>query len=327
MNGSELTDTALSAFQSMAGGVLPNTLLPSAFCAVAVSFWNRYLFPALFQTSQPDRVDIQLIEFIGTFALAFLVALPLFLFGLSLMMPIATRSTASWMLGEDVGDQLGTKKYDKNSASDVGRAFRLISASLLRVMSGVLISVILFIVSGGISQFIPQAKWLAAPTLVLAILGSVVAFFVLIIGLGKYALAVPVMFVEQANVRDALNRSLTLMGREGTPRSGYASLFSQCVMILVIYILLEVGFSLLIGLGFEFLGSEEALKRIPFGPVLFEACYTLPSFLALWFTVPLLATSLTVTYFERRARLEGYDIAHLAQEISSHRRGRFDLPR
>ena len=41
----------------------------------------------------------------------------------------------------------------------------------------------------------------------------------------------------------------------------------------------------------------------------------LPYFLSLWVTIPVWAVTVTIIYYERRVRLEGYDIEALAQDV------------
>ena len=49
--------------------------------------------------------------------------------------------------------------------------------------------------------------------------------------------------------------------------------------------------------------------------VLVEGSSALPSFLALWLLVPFLSCSLVTIYFDRRIRIEGFDIETMARDV------------
>jgi hypothetical protein len=52
----------------------------------------------------------------------------------------------------------------------------------------------------------------------------------------------------------------------------------------------------------------------------------LPYYLAIWTLIPVWATTLTVIYYERRIRLEGFDIEAMASQIKTDdRASRFNV--
>jgi hypothetical protein len=64
----------------------------------------------------------------------------------------------------------------------------------------------------------------------------------------------------------------------------------------------------------------------PFSPVLVEALGVLPYFLVIWTLMPLWAIATTIIYYDRRIRLEGYDIEALAEDVwRADRSRRFEL--
>jgi hypothetical protein len=50
-------------------------------------------------------------------------------------------------------------------------------------------------------------------------------------------------------------------------------------------------------------------------PIIEGACDLIPIYLTLWVCVPVWAVTVTIIYYERRVRLEGYDIEALAADV------------
>ncbi|HSI72101.1 MAG TPA: hypothetical protein VK934_02905, partial [Fimbriimonas sp.] len=96
---------------------------------------------------------------------------------------------------------------------------------------------------------------------------------------------------------------------------------------------------LLIVAGLIFLGSVEfafSMLSVPerlsswlagswVQPLLLEALDLAPLYLVIWALVPAWATALTVIYYERRVRIEGYDIEVLGRQTNEDRASRFNV--
>ena len=50
-------------------------------------------------------------------------------------------------------------------------------------------------------------------------------------------------------------------------------------------------------------------------PIVEGVLALVPYFLSLWVVIPVWAVTVTIIYFERRVRLEGYDIEALAADV------------
>jgi len=62
------------------------------------------------------------------------------------------------------------------------------------------------------------------------------------------------------------------------------------------------------------------------GVILQKVLELFPLFLAIWIIIPVWCTTTTLLYYERRIRLEGYDILALAQEVwRADRQSRFQV--
>jgi hypothetical protein len=320
MSGLELVDTALAAYRTSMRDILPLAVGPTVFCTAATKFGFDYLVPALFETNNPDRVDIQVLEFLVTMALSMLVAVPLFLLGACMVLPIAVQTTARWMLGENPAG-------NKNLAVErlVFPTVRLLTSICLRGVVGFFVCAILI----GLSAIAGEAaRSLKVPLLavtVLAQLGLVAAAWVMFHAFTRYSLALPAMLVEGLDLKKAMERSRQLMSKAGTGSSGYASALAQLFAIALLTLLLSAGFSLLLELILSQLELASYFDSSRFGPLWKALLSLVPTYLSLLFVLPLMACTVTVSYFERRARQEGFDIAHLAHEISHRHRRRFDV--
>jgi hypothetical protein len=66
--------------------------------------------------------------------------------------------------------------------------------------------------------------------------------------------------------------------------------------------------------------------NLPFRPLIIGAIGYLATFLTIWTVIPVWCTTTTILYYERRIRLEGYDIESLAKDIwRADRHSRFEL--
>jgi hypothetical protein len=92
--------------------------------------------------------------------------------------------------------------------------------------------------------------------------------------------------------------------------------------------------SLLVGAGLmgflSLIGFEtrvaSALDNLPYGGLVAKAVGLVPLFLWVWTLVPIWATTIAIIYYERRIRLEGYDIEALAADVwRTSRQTRFEL--
>lgn len=320
MSAGEITDTALMAFRVGAKDIIPMAALPTIFCAAGDTFWDRYLTSALFETTRPDRVDLQVVEFFGILMLALCVALPLFLFGLAIIMPVVVQNTAMWMLGE-------SREAEKLRAHKIGfgPVFRLLANVILRSSVFLLVSILFLAASGALYAYGPQNSGAAGVVAVLGLIGvsiGMVAFFFVAC---RYCLALPAMIIERLSVKEASQRSISLMGKKGKIISGYSSVLTLAVTMLLLYVVFAAGLSFLLSTVGDLLQLEKVITGLPLGAILWEAYAQVPAYISMLFTVPIVATGITVVYFERRARQEGFDIAHLAHEIATRQHRRFDV--
>jgi hypothetical protein len=112
-----------------------------------------------------------------------------------------------------------------------------------------------------------------------------------------------------------MKRSKTLMRKSRHIPSGYDTLFHLWIVTLFVAFILWLGFYA----AFEMSGLSAYLQDWAGHSILMaflaETLLTLPSFAAVWILVPFMTCSVTVLYFDRRVRLEAFDIETMAHDV------------
>ncbi|MEQ1936128.1 MAG: hypothetical protein ABL962_19915, partial [Fimbriimonadaceae bacterium] len=97
-------------------------------------------------------------------------------------------------------------------------------------------------------------------------------------------------------------------------------------IVFILLLLLAAGIGSGIGLLFSFDEFNVWLESSSGADLSTKLLEIIPTFLAIWLLVPVWAVTTTLIYFERRVRLEGYDIEALAQDVwRNDRDHRFEL--
>ena len=322
MTSSEVIDHAIRVYQQLGWTFLKATVVPTLFVVAAIAFVLDIVRPMLFTTSDASNLTTQYSEVLVALALAILVGGPLVIIGVSATTAIVTQLVSDYMLG------------NVPSIDGAIRAARRTLGSLIRVhffefilaCSGVIAGFGLSILSSVLDQSTDQDNLVAGLVAFLAICGFVFGglFFLLVVS--RHALAAPIAVLEGLGPRDAARRSVQLMKGAGTITSGYGHVWSLYTVLFFVSLLVGTGLS-----GFlSFIGLQERLvvlfDNLPYGGVLIKALELLPLFLWVWAMVPVWATTVAIIYYERRIRLEGYDIEALAADVwRTDRQTRFEL--
>lgn len=310
----ELTETATSLFREFGAKLLGRTFLSSVYFAGAILFLYSFLVPRSFQTVNPKSVSDQMFEFVLVALLGGAAAIPLIAFGLAGVLTTSAVVVSTWIHGEDIQWNRVEQATSKHVLKVVGLIIRVglsILASSLAGMGLIALSGLLVKVLG------TNSPWPGIVTL----FGILLTGFGLIyacVSLGPRALAVSAMVAEGLNTKEAVSRSRFL----GKPRN---RLEPGVPIGTALNVFIAVTFLAYIGIGtaaglfpietyLERVSTSLIVKRvlmslIEIGPLVLGVCLTLP------FAGILLALS----YFDRRARLEGYDILEVGRRLGSRR--------
>ena len=321
MNSSELSDVAVSVYQQLGGTILRHTAVPTIFCLAAVVFITTYVLPSFGVTSHPDDVKAQIGEAVSFLAIGVAVGTPLFIIGLGYSSAFITGVVSDFMTGGIPDSREAAQSGRKNLPRLCGLiVFQTLSAGSILIISG-----LLFLAS---AMFTMSSDSLGATTATtgLGFLALIVGAVAVPLVLSRQILAVPIMVRENLGARDVLKRCKELLKAYGNQPSGYSHAGS------IFFLTALIGLFVLGGLSFCFgaldLRSHFSawLAGSPFLDYVLQAVEYLPMFFALWLTIPIWASSATILYYERRARLEGYDIEALAADVLQHaKQNRFEL--
>lgn len=319
MRTGELIDEAVAVYQKVGLRMLGMLTLPLLLVAACVVFGSEYVIPALSETSNPENVAVQVGEAAFTLCIALFVAVPLVAGALSYACALAASLTADHIMGRVV---------DFEAAQ---RAARKALPALIKATLGHFAWLLLGYVVAVLFLFV-GALTLDSDTVVSTVTsaGAYIALIAsLVVGplvLFRFSLAPQGILFEDLSARKALRRSAALLRKAAWAPSGYSGLFEASFVIGLVLLLLGSGFASIAAL-FDLdqhldtlasLSPSYELGWMVFDLLFVEAVLLLP--------VPLWGVITTLTYFERRARIEGYDIDTLALEARrASKEARFQL--
>ena len=322
MTTGETLDMALRVYRNLGWTFLRLTVVPSLFCLGGIAFVLFYVLPSLFVTHHGADVNGQLAETAVAVSLALVVGGPLFLIGLAYISAVVIHMTSDYMLGKPIRPEQATKI----AAGAVPALLRVSVRELALSASGILAALGIMGLGAVISQYTPSDSPLGGLVVLLGGCGLAAGAIIFLYVVSLHGLAPAVAVLENANGKEASKRSTWLMKAQWGHVSGVNALFNAFGLMLFAGIIEWAGFAALfaaldVGQHIEDLVSGSSVAG------LMEATVGLiPPFLVIWTVLPVWAASVTIVYYERRIRLEGYDIEALAEEIgTSGRTSRFDV--
>lgn len=322
MTAGEVLDLSIRIYQTLGLPILRLTALPAALCTASIAFVLFYLAPSLSYTSQPGTIAGQVGETFLTLVLAVAVAGPLFLAGLSYSSGVIIHLVSDYILGNQP-DLDGAMRTGRKT---LARMFWLNVYELFTALGGVLLSTGLLLASGLLAATTPDDSALPGVLASLGLVLIVLGFCFLPFVLGRHALAAPIVVLDGLRTLPAIRRSAALLRGDGFHPSGYGAILQLFLVIgLVAFALWLSGMTAMSVLQIDRVTA--ALGQIgPWGALVERAVSLLPWYIGVWLTVPIWCTTITILYYERRIRLEGYDIEALARDAwGSDRESRFEL--
>lgn len=325
MNNAEFLDMAFRVYQVMGWTILRLAFVPSLFCLAAVTFFFRYVYPAYFETTHPDSIGGQVVEVAIATGLAVFVAAPLFLVGVSYMSIAATQLVSEFMIGDAPSPAAAASQARKKLMS----VFWLNVREMLISSGGILISLGLLALSAYVSTVTSESDASAGLLVILAWFGFAAGLVMFLFVQSWHAIAPQVMTLENAergSAKAATRRSKQLLKAMNNHGSGFGAIWVLYCLLFLLFLFIGAGISGCLSLA----GFPENIRGMiaswPFAPVILELVSLLPTFLVIWTLVPLWAIATTIIYYDRRIRLEGYDIEALAEDVwRADRSRRFEL--
>jgi hypothetical protein len=322
MKTGEIIDVATRAYQKLGRTILKLTALPMMLCFLVIVFFFVFLGPSFFETSDPDNLVQQVAEAFGVFVVGLFVAMPLFFLGLAYTQGLVTRLVGDFVLGNtpDAKSAQEAARRSLKTTFNVGvRTF--VIAFGTAIVGGLLLGLSALATDRTSSD----VAW-PAFTSILATILLIVSPVLPLLVLAKYALAPVVVSLEACPPKVAIQRSKFLLTARAYQGGGGDTLGGVVVLAAFLFGSIWGGTAL----GFEFLGLREHVQNwLGAGPsgMIAQALVTmLPLYAALWVVTPIWCATCTILYFDRRIRLEGYDIYVLEQDVRrASRKSRFQF--
>lgn len=323
MNSNEMLDLSVRLYQQLGFPMLKATALPAVFVFAGLAFLTQIVFPMFRVTSDAANIQVQVLEAVFVVFLAVGVAAPISLLGLSYTSGIVIRLVSDYINGTTPDVEVA--KQDGRTA--LRKLFLFNVYELFIGWSGVLGSLGLLMLSAVVASS-PGADSapMSATITGLAIFGFAVGFVWVAFILARHALAPAATVLEGLGPIAAAKRSVSLLRATNVHMNGYGVLFS--LIFLVIFLMLLVSPGIGFGLALIDLSSKlDGFMNIPYlGIALGKTLELLPVYCSVWVLIPVWCTTTTILYFERRIRLEAYDIEALARDASRTQKGaRFEL--
>jgi hypothetical protein len=144
--------------------------------------------------------------------------------------------------------------------------------------------------------------------------------------LARQILMLPIVVIERVGILKAYRRNKELMKGTKIHPSGYGH--SGTISFLTYFLVLFIW-----GGSYSVAGIINIQERIDqwlrgsaWHELASAAVKFLPLFVTLWTVIPVWCAGATLLYYERRTRVEGYDIEALSQDLSKHvKKNRFEL--
>jgi hypothetical protein len=321
MTSAQVVDMTLRVYRQLGWTFLKLTAAPSVFCLASLAFVLDYVLPSLAVTHHQDSINGQITEAGISILTALVVGGPLFLLGLGYISVIVIQLTSSYMVGQPLDEDKAVKEARRLLPFIMALSFW----ELLQSLSAVIISLIVIGLGALLSTRLANDSPISGLIVMIGFLGIALGGVRFLYIISMHALSPAIAVIEGIGGKAASLRSKWLMKAQYRNVSGVSTLFN-CFALMVFVGGIELGGFLLLLNGFDVPSHvKDLVSGSPIGGVLEAACNLFPYFLLVWTLLPVWATCVTIVYYERRIRLEGFDIEVLADEIGKSGKGRFDV--
>lgn len=316
MSTAEIIDASLRLYQRLGLTFLRVTVAPALMSLAAVAFVTEYVIPGLFYSEDGGSFTTHLGQVAVALVLAVFVGGPLFLSGLSY-------STA--LVVSLVSDTTLERPVDLAAAQDAARAAMprllvVMMRELIFSLAGIILASVVMLLSEWMSTVMPETDIWTGVVALVGVFGlgggGLIALWVLSID----GVVAPATILENLSARQAGKRSRELMKKARIHGSGTSTVWNLYTLIGFLNVMLLTG----IYVSASYLGVHDRLESFTAGwalqPLVTRVVDLLPLYLSIWTLQPVWATSMTLLYFDRRIRLEGFDIEVLGRDLARNTR-------
>jgi hypothetical protein len=246
---------------------------------------------------------------IVTLAITLFVAIPLFMFGLGQAFEIAIRHVQDYV----TGDQLpGESKPAKKPPTPPWRMTGLLTVIGIEAFAPVILASALFVAGAlaSASNNVATSGFLAFSGVMIALLSLIVCPFLIM----RNCLGPVAMAVEGGPILQARRRGITL-----THSNRVGGIADSVIVALLVLVVIVIGISFAVTVPLNLLTESGPFQHwvgtSVYGSIVRSTLAALPYYIVLWLMTPFWATFCTVLYFDRRVRIEGFDIRMLAKDV------------
>ena len=319
---SEIGDVAARAFQRLGRPILRSTAGPMLICYASVVFFFAFVFPSVYTTSNPNSTETQIAEVFAVIAVALFVALPLFVSGVSFTSALVAQLVSDYVLGNQT-DEATARKVAWRSLP------RLILSNVIAfaLSSGALIvTLILLLVSALITERTSDDNLWPAVSALIGTFGIFPALLIALWLVSRYSLAPAIVALEGYGPIAAMRRSRKLLAGNRAHPAGSGSLIGMWFTCGCVFFAIWLGTWVTMALFSVDVYVRQAMPNVLLGELATQAIAGIPLYSALWVVIPIWSTTATVLYFDRRVRLEAFDLEVLEQDVRrTNRQTRFQL--
>ena len=311
MTSSEVLERSARIYQLAARHILAKTAVPTLFCYIAIVFATTFLLPGFFNVIGGQNLSNDIISISIAAALTLFLALPLFMFGLGQSFSTSVAAVNDYITGDRLP---GEPAVEGVPLPNPWEFTVLLTGTTLEAFFPLIGASGLFLIGAVLENLYPNSL-LPGLFAIFGVFVAVVAFFLCPILLMRNAIVPIAAIVEQKNGKLARQRGRQLA--RSTPTTGgiwESMLFGLVVTFFVglgLFLMLQTVTSLVLGGG----PLQNWLGTAIFGDLIRSGIEMIPGYLLLWLLTPFWAALCTTIYYDRRIRLEGYDIRMLAKDV------------
>ncbi len=307
MTSGEMIDLALRIYRSIARPVLAASLPSMLLAGAGIMFLTSFVFPRIAPSGNVDKVHYTEGAF-GIVVTLFIV-IPLLMLAISYVAALTVPTTSGIVMGTETD----MRNVKLNAPAASMRIFRVMLSGFIRSTGILVASLVLFLLaavgrgsSGGTLGIIGTASGFV--TLFAGLIATPIAAY-------RLSLTPPVALLESESPKTAFDRSVSLV----KPYKHIPSLLESQI---------GLGLILLAGMFFILVGVSTVFAMIPLEPffrsqvwmgpwadIVIGVLDAIPLLLTIWLLAPLWTIGVTVMYYDRRSRLEAFDIAVLADDV------------
>jgi hypothetical protein len=316
MSTGEIVDTSLRLYQRLGLTFLGVSAIPALLCLAAVAFVGNYVLPGLFYSQDGGNFLTHLGQVGIALTLALFIGGPLFLSGVAYTTCIIVSLVSDWFLGNPI-DPAAAEEVARRA---MPRLLVVVLRELLLAFSGVIASTALMMLGEWLQMVTPDTTAWAGIVALVGVLGLIFGVIIFLAVIARDGIVAPVAVLENLGPAKAGRRSRELLKPAPYHPSGISSMYGLYLLIAFFATVLLGGIYASAGI----LGLDDMVDRLTAGmflrPLLLEAFDLAPIFVTIWTLLPVAATTVTILYFDRRVRLEGYDIEVLGRDLARNSR-------